>query len=118
MPNAIFLVTRLKMDSSAILKATGFSGSDVQRIFLSISTMIGVSGGIAGLVVGYGLSAVIDQVPFETQALPTIRTFPVNYNMTYYIIGMLFSLVTTYIAGIFPARKAARIDPVIIIRGK
>lgn len=116
--NILNMLIYEKMDSIAILKATGFSGSDVQRIFLSISTMIGVSGGIAGLVVGYGLSAVIDQVPFETQALPTIRTFPVNYNMTYYIIGMLFSLVTTYIAGIFPARKAARIDPVIIIRGK
>jgi lipoprotein-releasing system permease protein len=107
-----------KMDSIAILKATGFSGKDVNRIFISIALTIGIFGGLLGLVFGFGLSALIDQIPFNTTALPTIKTYPVDYNPKFYLIGILFSIITTYFAGYFPSRKASKIDPVIIIRGK
>jgi lipoprotein-releasing system permease protein len=107
-----------KMDTIAILKATGFSGGDVNNIFITIALSIGIAGGFAGLGFGYILSAIIDQIPFNTPALPTIKTYPVNYNPKYYIIGIIFSLVTTWLAGFFPARKASKIDPVIIVRGK
>jgi O-antigen/teichoic acid export membrane protein len=71
-----------------------------------------------GLVMGYLLSLLIDMVPFETEALPTITTYPIDYNPKFYLIGGVFGLVTTYLAGFFPARKAATVDPVEIIRGK
>jgi lipoprotein-releasing system permease protein len=107
-----------KMDSIAILKATGFSGKDVNQIFITIALSIGVFGGLLGLVFGFGLSGIIDQIPFNTAALPTIKTYPINYNPKFYMIGGVFSLVTTYLAGYFPSRKASKMDPVIIIRGK
>ena len=107
-----------KMETIAILKATGFSGKDVKRIFLTIAMTIGFVGGMAGLLFGFLLSAMIDQVPFNTAALPTVTTFPINYNPAYYFIGGIFSLITTYFAGFFPARKAGKVDPVVIIRGK
>lgn len=107
-----------KMDSIAILKATGFSGRDVKLIFLSISIAIGVAGGILGLALGYLFSLIIDQVPFHTESLPTIKTYPVNYQPVFYAIGLLFALFTTTVAGLFPALKAAKVDPVEIIRGK
>jgi len=107
-----------KMDSIAILKATGFSGSDVKSIFIYIAVSIGVFGGLVGLLFGFIISTIIDQIPFVTAALPTIKTYPINYNPNFYIIGIIFSLITTYFAGWFPARKASKIDPVIIIRGK
>ncbi len=107
-----------KMDSIAILKATGFSGKDVKHIFITIAVSIGLFGGIFGLLFGFGLSSLIDQIPFDTPALPTIKTFPVNYNLKFYVIGAVFSIITTYLAGFFPAKKASKIDPVVIIRGK
>jgi len=107
-----------KMDSIAILKATGFSGKDVKSIFIYIAISIGIFGGLMGLVLGFGLSALIDQIPFNTASLPTIATYPINYNPNFYIIGIIFSFITTYFAGWFPARKASKIDPVVIIRGK
>ena len=67
---------------------------------------------------GFLLSALIDQVPFVTEALPTVKTYPINYNPWFYFIGITFSLFTTYFAGLFPALKASSIDPVVIIRGK
>ncbi len=107
-----------KMDSIAILKATGFSGKDVNRIFISIALSIGIIGGLLGLVFGLGLSFVIDNIPFNTASLPTIKTYPIDYNPKYYLVSVLFSIITTYLAGYFPARKASKVDPVVIIRGK
>lgn len=116
--NILNMMIYEKMDSIAILKATGFSGKDVNRIFIGIALTIGIFGGALGLLFGLGLSAVIDQVPFNTPSIPTVTTYPINYNPQFYIIGAVFSLVTTYFAGYFPSRKASKIDPVIIIRGK
>jgi lipoprotein-releasing system permease protein len=116
--NILNMMIYEKMDSIAILKATGFSGNDVKKIFITIALSIGIFGGIFGLLFGFSLTAIIDQIPFNTPALPTIKTFPVRYDPKYYIIGGLFSIITTYFAGYFPAKKASKIDPVIIIRGK
>jgi len=116
--NILNMMIYEKMDTIAILKATGFSGRDVQNIFLVIALSIGMFGGALGLLLGFGLSAIIDQIPFSTASLPTIKTYPINYNPLFYAIGAVFSLVTTFFAGWFPARKASKVDPVIIIRGK
>ncbi|XZF12968.1 ABC transporter permease [Chitinophagaceae bacterium MMS25-I14] len=116
--NILNMMIYEKMDTIAILKATGFSGRDVNRIFIVIALTIGVAGGLTGLLLGFLLSVGIDHVPFHTPALPTITTYPVNYDPAFYMIGISFSVITTYFAGFFPARKASKIDPVIIIRGK
>ncbi len=116
--NILNMMIYEKLDAIAILKATGFSGSDVQRIFLLLSMVIGFVGGSAGLIFGFVMQNVVDNIPFITAALPTITTFPVDYDPKYYIIAVTFALLTTWIAGWFPARKASQVDPVEIIRGK
>ncbi|GAB4093656.1 ABC transporter permease [Flaviaesturariibacter terrae] len=116
--NILNMMIYEKMDAIAILKATGFTGADVRRIFLYIALSIGFFGGLAGLLFGFILSAIIDSIPFNTAALPTVHTYPINYNPLFYFIACGFSLLTTYLAGFFPARKASNVDPVVIIRGK
>lgn len=116
--NILNMMIYEKMDTIAILKAVGFSGKDVNRIFMIIALTIGIGGGFAGLLFGLLLSLIINQIPFQTSALPTVTTYPVNYSLVFYGIGLCFSLVTTYFAGWFPARKASKVDPVVIIRGK
>lgn len=116
--NILNMLIYEKLDAIAILKATGFSGEDVKRIFIQLSLIIGLVGSAAGILFGYLLQVAIDNVPFETEALPTIKTMPVDFSIRYYIVAIAFAVATTYIAGLFPSRKAARIDPVEIIRGK
>ncbi len=84
---------------------------------MSQALIIGIIGGILGLGIGFIFSRLIDQVPFETEALPTISTFPVNYNAGYYVIGISFALISTFIAGYLPSNRARKVDPVKIIRG-
>ena len=116
--NILNMLIYEKMNDIAILKATGFSGKDVQMIFMSQALIIGIVGGILGLIIGFGLSNVIDNIPFATEALPLVKTFPVNYNPWFYIIGITFAMISTFLAGYFPSQRAKKIDPVKIIRGQ
>jgi lipoprotein-releasing system permease protein len=116
--NILNMMIYEKMESIAILKATGFAGKDVRKIFLTIAISIGFVGGLAGLLLGFALSSIIDQISFVTASLPTVKTYPIRYDPLFYLIGIVFSLITTYFAGWFPSRKASKVDPVIIIRGK
>ena len=116
--NILNMLIYEKMNDIAILKATGFTGNDVMIIFISEALVIGIIGGILGLLLGYGTSAFIDTIKFETEALPTIKTYPINYEPMFYFTGIGFALIFTFLAGYLPAIKAKKIDPVEIIRGK
>ncbi|WP_109434474.1 FtsX-like permease family protein [Aquimarina sp. AU119] len=116
--NILNMMIYEKMNDIAILKAIGFSGKDVQFIFMSQAMIIGAVGGNLGLLIGFGLSHLIGSLPFETEALPTISTYPINHNPWFYIIGFSFAMISTFLAGYLPSKKAKKIDPVRIIRGQ
>jgi lipoprotein-releasing system permease protein len=116
--NILNMVIYEKMNDIAILKATGFSGSDVKKIFIYQAMFIGIVGGLLGLLLGGLMSYVVSKTPFETEAIPTVKTFPVNFDPLFYLIGSVFALITTFFAGYLPAKKASKIDPVDIIRGQ
>ena len=116
--NILNMVIYEKMNDIAILKATGFSGSDVKKIFIYQAMFIGIVGGLLGLLLGGVMSYAISKAPFETEAIPTVKTFPVNFDPLFYLIGSVFALITTFFAGYLPAKKASKIDPVDIIRGQ
>jgi lipoprotein-releasing system permease protein len=59
-----------KMDTIAILKATGFSGADVKKIFIAISLSIGFFGALAGALLGFVFSVLIDNIPFNSSTVP------------------------------------------------
>ncbi|AEL26141.1 ABC transporter permease [Cyclobacterium marinum] len=116
--NILNMLIYEKMDTIAILKATGFAGNDVKKIFISISLSIGVVGGFVGVLFGFLLSLTIDAIPFDSPTMPMVTTYPIDYGIQYYSIAAVFALVTTFFAGWFPAKKASKVDPVVIIRGK
>jgi len=116
--NILNMLIYEKMNDIAILKATGFSGKDVQYIFMSQAMIIGIVGGVLGLLMGFIFTNIINTIPFATDALPTVETYPINFNPWFYIIGIAFAIISTFFAGYLPSQKAKKIDPVKIIRGQ
>ena len=106
-----------KIKDIAILKATGFDAKDIIAIFLLQAAFIGFTGGLLGLLIGFGLSSLLSVTPFDAGDFLSIKTFPVIFSGKYYVMGLLFGIITTVLAGFFPSRKAAQVDPVAILRG-
>jgi lipoprotein-releasing system permease protein len=116
--NILNMTIMNKMKDIAILKAMGFSGKDVRLIFMIQSLVIGFMGSVAGLCIGYVLSYLIAQAPFDGGDMVSLDHFPVNFDAKYYITGIVFGVLTTALAGYMPSRKAAYVDPIEIIRGQ
>jgi lipoprotein-releasing system permease protein len=112
--NIMNMTINEKIREIAILKAIGFSGRDVTVIFLSQALVIGLIGGILGLLFGYVVCLLIGLIPFKLEAQ---NHLPFAYHFSAFCLAFCFGLIITLFAGYLPARKAAGIDPVTIIRG-
>lgn len=112
--NIMTMTINEKIKEIAIMKALGFSGHDIMTIFLSQATVIGLFGAIVGVIMGYGISLLINQVPFTIAGMETL---PIFFTTQDFLLAVGFGIITTLIAGYLPSRKASKIDPVIIIRG-
>jgi len=115
--NILNMTIMNKMKDIAILKAMGFAGKDVKNIFMIQSLAIGLIGSLLGLLIGFLLSSLIARAPFDGGDVLSIEHLPVNFKAKYYIIGIVFGVTTTAIAGYMPSRKASKLDPIEILRG-
>jgi lipoprotein-releasing system permease protein len=115
--NILNMTIHNKMKDIAILKAMGFAGRDVRQIFMIQSLAIGLIGSVFGLLIGYGISYLISKAPFDGGDIVSLDHFPVNFDLKYYLTGIVFGVATTALAGYMPSRKAAKMDPIEILRG-
>ena len=105
-----------KMKDIAILKAQGFERKDILQLFLMQSVIIGIIGAVTGILLGYALSYLLSRVPFPANDEISWKYFPVLFRTVYYVFGLVFGILTTALAGLAPSLKAARMDPVAILR--
>lgn len=110
--NILNMTIMQKLDDIAILKATGFSGKDVVRIFVGEALVMGTIGTAAGLAI----AAVLVNMMGRVYIGGDIGYFPIRFEPMVFVAGALIGLVVTCGAGFFPARNAAKVDPVEIFR--
>jgi len=115
--NILNMMIYEKMKDIAILKALGFSDTDVRLIFMVQALVIGFVGSVIGLIVGFLASYAISLIPYESELFSSIDHLPISFDKIYYICGFGFGILTAAFSGYVPSCKAARIDPVYIIRG-
>jgi putative ABC transport system permease protein len=100
-----------------IMKAVGASDRDVRRIFFFESSLIGLLGGVFGFALGWVVSGIINGVInyfLSRQGVPFIRYFDFP---AWLVLGAIaFSVTVSLAAGIYPAMRAARVDPVRALR--
>lgn len=116
--NILNMTIMNKIKDIAILKATGFNARDIRHIFMTQSLIIGLIGSALGLMLGYALSLLISSAPLDLGDALATTHFPVNFDVKFYVIGIVFGVLTTSLAGFLPSRKAGKIDPIEIIRGQ
>jgi lipoprotein-releasing system permease protein len=107
-----------KMQDIAILKAIGYKDKDIRSIFLTESLVIGFLGGILGLTFGYALQKIVGSIPLKIKGFVALDHLQFNSSPAFYLFAFFFGLVVTAVAGYLPARKASKVDPIEIIRGK
>lgn len=110
--NILNMTINQKMNDIAILKATGFNGRDIIRIFLTESIVMGLLGTVFGLLIG----AVCIHFLSKVYVGGPSGYFPIYFDSWVFAKGAFFGLLLTTLAGYFPARKAANVDPVTIFR--
>lgn len=101
----------------AILKSLGFEQSDIRRIFLTEGLLIGMVGSVLGSGLGYALSLTLGSLTFEVKTEIELTSLPLYYSPVHYLIACAFALFSAGVAGYLPARRAAQLNPVDIIRG-
>jgi lipoprotein-releasing system permease protein len=114
--NIISTITHEKTRDIAILKSLGFPSAVVRRIFVMESMMIGIIGMMLGWAFGLAMTWGMQQIEFKSPFMDS-NHLPVLYSLRHYGVAGLVALGASIIAGYFPARKAAAVQPVDIIRG-
>jgi lipoprotein-releasing system permease protein len=110
--NILNMTITQKINDIAILKAMGFKGNDVIRIFVTQAVSVGIMGVIGGMMMATLIITLLQHVYVGGD----IGYFPITYEVTKYIQGIVVGMVITFFAGYIPAKKAANIDPVEIFR--
>jgi lipoprotein-releasing system permease protein len=114
--NIISTITHEKARDIAIMKSLGLSEFTVRSIFVIEALIIGLAGALVGFALGYLLSLALGSIEIKNPFLDADR-LPLSYNYLHYLLAGVVALVSSVAAGYQPARKAARMHPVEIIRG-
>src|SRR5215212_9193911 len=101
-----------------IMKAIGAEDREIKLIFFVEAAVIGVLGGILGVLIAWGIDALANRIAYRFVLKPQGASFIDFFSLPVYLwVGaVLFALVVSILAALYPASRAARIDPVRALR--
>ncbi|WED42992.1 ABC transporter permease [Legionella cardiaca] len=115
--NVISTVVMEKHRDIAILKSMGFHRRDIQFIFLIQGFLLGLIGSVLGLPLGMGLMYSLMQVKLKPSGSSELINIPVDWGYPQFLVATAFAMIAAMVAAFLPARKAACVQPVDILRG-
>lgn len=124
--SSLVMLVKDKSHGIAILRTMGATRSSVMRIFILAGCSIGAAGTAAGVVLGLILAANIERIHQAVEALTGqklliediyfLSTLPTKTDPAEVIVIVLIALALSFLATIYPARRAAKLDPVEVLR--
>ncbi|MGH9524084.1 MAG: ABC transporter permease [Terriglobales bacterium] len=115
--NTLIMAILERRREIGIMKAIGAADSDVRGLFFAEAGVMGLMGGIVGVLFGWGIGRVINfgtNVYLQRQQMATERFWAVPW---WLVLGAItFSIVVSLISGMYPASRAAKLDPVQALR--
>ena len=106
--NVMMLTVTERIKEIGVMKAVGANKGDIRTLFLIESGILGLVSGLIGVFLGGGLAYLIS----------VLGNFPSTVTLTSMLIGLAFGVVTSVVAGVYPASRAARLDPVEALRAE
>ncbi|MBN1133765.1 MAG: ABC transporter permease [Methanosarcinaceae archaeon] len=118
--STLFMVVMEKSKEIGMLMAMGASRRSIQKIFILESGILGLIGAVVGVVAGIIISLSWGSYTFDTggEAYAGVSTIPFIVRAQDAILIIIFTFLVNLIAGIYPARRASKLDPVEAISGE
>jgi lipoprotein-releasing system permease protein len=115
--NILIMAVLERVNDIAILKSFGLSRQDITTIYLLQGVVIGVIGAAIGLIFGKIAVELLRKIPVQLEGLVRAEGILMSEHLYQYVTAFIAAMIAVILASVYPARRAARYDPVEVIRG-
>jgi putative ABC transport system permease protein len=112
--NTMYTSVLERMKEIGIMKAVGGKNSDILKIFVIESGLLGLVGGIVGAIIGLGFAFLVSAIANSALGQNLLEV-TISYPLI--LLSISFSFFIGLIAGIMPALQASQLKPVVALRG-
>jgi putative ABC transport system permease protein len=116
--NTMFVSVMERTREIGVLKALGYQSRQILSIFLSEAILTGAVGGVLGTILGYFLAFLMGGMlpmgggPMSSGTATTEPIFTTNL----ILFSLLFPIGVSVLAGLYPARRASKMNPVVALK--
>ncbi|MCO5383309.1 MAG: ABC transporter permease [Methanosarcina barkeri] len=112
--NTLITIVAQRTREIGILKAMGASQKSIMAVFIFQSMVLGAIGLILGTILGYIVTVALQSYEIEVpqEMYFGFQTLPLEVEPLNFVYAAFFAFIINILSGIYPARKAAKLDPV------
>jgi putative ABC transport system permease protein len=114
--NTMFTSVMERTRQIGTLKALGAKNSEIMKMFLFESALIGFVGGLMGISIGFITTGLLNEFSFRIFSAPGMRMSSAIITPQLIFIGLFFATVIGALSGLIPAKRAAELEPVEALR--
>ena len=115
--NVLSIIVNQKRREIAILRSIGYPPKMILQLFLIQGIMLGFSGAIFGLLIGFGLNLYIETIDLGIP-IGTGNHLIISFSPHIYVMGFSMAFLSAILASLLPAYAASKLTPIDIIRSE